>query len=251
MEEITAALAAQHAELGKLLAGLDAAAWRLESRCRGWSVSDVLLHLAQSEELALASVHGRLREALDDAGWGTLEPDFDALAEAAVGAQRGAEPAEIQARWTAAAQASLAAFAAADPKQRVLWVAGELSAPTLATARLAEAWIHTGDIAYALGVTLEPTERLWHIARLAWRTLPYALKKAGQTLVAGVTLELIAPDGSLWVFSAEEGRSLTTIRGPAEVFCEVAARRIPGDQAGLEAYGPDRYAVLDLVRTFA
>jgi hypothetical protein len=66
-----------------------------------------------------------------------------------------------------------------------------------------------------------------------------------------VTLELIAPDGSVWVFSEENGRSLTTIRGSAEVFCEVAARRLPGDESGLEAYGPDRYAVLDLVRTFA
>lgn len=252
MEEITAALAAQHAELGKLLAGLDAATWRLESRCRGWSVSDVLLHMAQTEELALASTQGRLHEAFEAAGWNTLQPgDVDSSADDAVRAQRGAEPAEVQARWTAAAQASVAAFAAAEPKQRVLWVAGELSAPTLATTRLAEAWIHSADIAYALGVKLEPTDRLWHIARLAWRTLPYALKKAGQTLVAGVTLELIAPDGSLWVFSEEEGRSLTTIRGSAEVFCEVAARRVPGDQAGLEAYGPDRYAVLDLVRTFA
>ncbi|MGQ0466512.1 MAG: maleylpyruvate isomerase family mycothiol-dependent enzyme [Sporichthyaceae bacterium] len=251
MEQITAALAAQHAELAKLIAELDADAWRLESRCRGWSVSDVLLHLAQTEELALASLQNRLPTALDDAGWGTLHPDVDSAADAAVRAQRGAEPADVQARWTAAARASMAGFGAVDPKARVQWVAGQLSAPTLATTRLAEAWIHSGDIAHALGVKLEPTDRLWHIARLAWRTLPYALKKAGQTLVAGVTLELIAPDGSLWVFSEEEGRSLTTIRGPAELFCEIAARRIPGDQAGLEAYGPDRYAVLDLVRTFA
>ena len=59
-------------------------------------------------------------------------------------------------------------------------VAGELSARTLASTRLAETWIHTGDIAAGLGVDLVPTDRLWHMARLAWRTLPYAFAQAGR-----------------------------------------------------------------------
>jgi hypothetical protein len=46
-------------------------------------------------------------------------------------------------------------------------VPGELSARTLATTRLAETWIHAGDVAGALGVTLPPTDRLRPIARLA------------------------------------------------------------------------------------
>ena len=66
------------------------------------------------------------------------------------------------------------AFAAADPHLRVTWVTNQLSVETLAATRLSECWIHTGDVAAALGVRLEPTERLRFIARLAWRTLPYA-----------------------------------------------------------------------------
>lgn len=252
MDEITAALAAQHAELAGLLAGLDGAGWQRETRCPGWTVSDVVLHLAQTGELALASIRGQMRESLTAAGWAGFDPaDVDAAAAAAVARQRGPGPAELTARWRAAADAVVAAFATADPKARVPWVVGDLPVRTLATTRLAEAWIHSGDVATAIGVKLEPTDRLWHIARLAWRTLPYALKKAGQTLVAGVALELIAPDGSVWEFNEEGKSALTVIRGHAEVFCEVAARRISGDESGLEASGPDRYAVLDLVRTFA
>ena len=32
------------------------------SRCEGWTVADVLLHLAQTNEMAVASAQGRLRE---------------------------------------------------------------------------------------------------------------------------------------------------------------------------------------------
>ena len=62
-----------------------------------------------------------------------------------------------------------------DLSARVTWVAGELSARSLATTRLAETWIHTGDVADALGVSLVPTDRLRQIARLAWRTLALRL----------------------------------------------------------------------------
>jgi uncharacterized protein (TIGR03084 family) len=252
MENISTALAGQHAEFTGLLTGLDDAGWASKTRCPGWDVSDVVLHMAQTEELALASVRGSMDAARESSGFGDFDPfDVDAAAGNAVERQRGASPAELLARWQAAAEASEAAFAAADPSQRAQWVQGELAVRTLASTRLSECWVHSGDVASAIGVKLEPTDRLWHIARLAWRTLPYALKKAGQVLTAGVTLDLVAPDGSQWLFEDETKRNLTTIRGSAEVFCEVAARRIPGDESGLEATGPDRYAVLDLVRTFA
>ncbi len=39
-----------------------------------------------------------------------------------------------------------------------------------ATTRLAEAWLHTGDVLEPLGIEQPATDRLWHIARLAWRT---------------------------------------------------------------------------------
>jgi uncharacterized protein (TIGR03084 family) len=129
-------------------------------------------------------------------------------------------------------------------------VAGDLAAITLATTRLAETWIHSGDVAAGLGRELTPTARLRPIARLAWRTLPYAFARAGKTMSGPVALRLTAPDGTLWEFEPDEP-AVTTVSGPALDFCMVAARRTLPTDTALTATGPDAGAALELVRTFA
>ena len=104
------------------------------------------------------------------------------------------------------------------------WVAGELSVRTLATTRLAECWIHTGDVADALGVELVPADRLFHIARLAWRTLPYAFANAGREMHGPVALELRSSTGAEWNFTPD-AEPLTVVRGDALELCLVAGRR--------------------------
>ena len=156
----------------------------------------------------------------------------------------------IRQRWHDASQAMRAAFDAADPHQRVTWISGRFSLQTLATTRLSECWIHTGDIASALGIELQPTDRLRHIARLAWRTLPYAFHQADAAMNGPVALELVGPNGEPWHFGPD-APALTTIRGSAAEFCEVAARRVDPDATDLVGDGPDGAAVLRLVRTYA
>jgi hypothetical protein len=99
-------------------------------------------------------------------------------------------------------------------------------------------------------VTLEPAERLRHIARLAWRTLPYAFARAERTLSGPVSFELTGPSGSTWSFVPDED-VVTTIRGDGVELCLVAARRIDPGDTGLVGEGPDAAAVLELVRTYA
>ena len=65
------------------------------------------------------------------------------------------------------------------------WVAGRLSAMTLATTRLSEHWIHAQDIAMPLELSYPDDDRLWHIARLAHRTIPYAFMRAGRPAATG------------------------------------------------------------------
>ena len=59
MDAIVDALAAQQAELAGLLADLEDAGWSAPTRCEGWDVADVVLHLAQTDELAVGSARGR------------------------------------------------------------------------------------------------------------------------------------------------------------------------------------------------
>jgi uncharacterized protein (TIGR03084 family) len=129
-------------------------------------------------------------------------------------------------------------------------VAGELSVRTLVTTRLAETWIHTGDVADGLGVELQPTTRLEHIARLAWRTLPYAFARSGRELAGPVGFDLKGPNGDPWEFLPDEA-PVTTIRGAGAELCLVAARRAEPGETSLTGDGPDADAVLELVRTYA
>ena len=57
-------LVAQQAELAGLLASLDDDGWARPSRCAGWSIADVVLHIAQTNEMAIASCDGRFDDHL-------------------------------------------------------------------------------------------------------------------------------------------------------------------------------------------
>ncbi|MCA1846361.1 MAG: maleylpyruvate isomerase family mycothiol-dependent enzyme [Actinobacteria bacterium] len=254
MDGILTALAEQVDELDGLVAGLDEDGFALPSRCAGWSIADVLLHVAQTNEMATASAERRFTEEAAAFGnrVGSLPPGAtsDDMAGMAVAAERGPSGKEVYDRWRASSASQATALSACEASARLRWVAGELSAITLATTRLAETWIHSADVAAGLGRELTPTARLRPIARLAWRTLPYAFAQAGKTLSGPVALRLTAPEGTTWEFEPDEPAT-TTVSGPALDFCLVAARRLAPSETALTASGADGNDVLFLVRTFA
>jgi len=247
---IVAALAAQQDELDGMLRDATDADWDTPTRCPGWTVGDVVLHLAQTDEFALASVEGRLADPV--APWTQSERagTVDERAEALVAGQRGAPPQQVLERWRTGASAVRDAFNTVNPSARLTWVTGQVAARTLATTRLAETWIHTGDVAEALAVARTPGPQLEQIVRLAWRTLPYAFARDGKELAGPVAVALTAPDGGTWAFG-DAGTATTMVRGPATDFCEVAARRLDPADSDLTATGPDAQDVLALVRTYA
>jgi uncharacterized protein (TIGR03084 family) len=249
--DVEQALAAQLAELDDFLGSLADTDWGRPSPCEGWSVSDVVLHLAQTNEMAIASAQGRYDEVVASMRGGRTVQDVDEGAALAVDIERGQPNEAVLARWRASAETMRDVLAAADPHERVTWVEGQLSIRTLTTTRLAETWIHTGDVMNALDVEPVPTARLWHIARLAWRTLPYAFARAGRELSGRVAFELTPPGGGDdWRF-LPDGEPTTRVSGPAEELCLVAARRVDPSATRLTGTGPDATAVLDLVRTYA
>ena len=253
MQPILIALGEQHAELAALLEPLGDADWARPTRCEGWDVADVVLHLAQTDELALASAQGRFADGVTTLAGGTVGTgagNVDDGAAFMVERERGGANEALLERWRTGAGVLRDAFAASDPHLRVTWVAGQLSIHTLCATRLSECWIHTGDVAGALGVDQQVTDRLEHIARLAWRTLPYAFARDGQELSGPVAFHLRAPSGARWDFVPDRD-PVTTIEGEGAELCLVAARRVEPSDTSLRATGPDATAVLDLVRTYA
>ncbi|HMQ27696.1 MAG TPA: maleylpyruvate isomerase N-terminal domain-containing protein, partial [Acidimicrobiales bacterium] len=139
---VVEALVAQQEELRALVAGRDDEALRRPTRCEGWSAADVLLHLAQTNEAAVASVAGRLEDFRLGGVGGEGAADVDELADLAVAAERSAAPTAVRDRWWASAVAQADAFRGGDPSAQALCVSGELAARSLPSTRLSETWIH-------------------------------------------------------------------------------------------------------------
>ncbi len=251
MDEILRDLAAQHGELRAHLEPLDDEAWRLPSPCQGWDVADVVLHLHQTDNLGIASLRGDLTTDIEAFMRGRAgEETVDQAAAVSVERARGAPGRTVLELWADSAAQLRAEFALVDPSARLQWVVGHLSARTLAATRLAECWIHTTDVAAALGTALPPTNRLRHIARLAWRTVPYAFERAHRAPSGPVAFDLVGPDGDRWEFGTHT-EPLTVVSGSAHELCLLAGRRRAPGETGLVATGPDATAVLELVRTYA
>jgi uncharacterized protein (TIGR03084 family) len=236
-------LVAEAVRLDSILSLLTEAQWLADSAADGWSVADVVLHLAQGDEGVAASAGGRAPRAGAAAG-----VTVDEWAARMVEAERAA-PAEVFLRWRQSRDAAVAALRAADPQTPLQWVAGPVKPATLATTRLAEYWAHGLDITGPFGIDFPDTSRLRNIAWLAHRTLPYALSLAGEA-PAAVRCSLTAPDGATtWTFGPDDAES--EISGPAGAFCRVAAQRLDPAASGLRATGPHGAAALRVVRTYA
>ncbi len=251
MEPVLADLEAEHGELEATLRSLTPDQWSAPTRCTGWDVADVVLHLAQTDEMAAASA------AAGPAGTVPLWAEelvhaatVDEGAALMVARERGLRNEVLLERWVSGAAALVEELGGIDLSTRVTWVAGRLSARTLATTRLAETWIHGGDVAAAVGISRTPTDRLGPIARLAWRTLPYAFSSAGLDPPGPVAFHLLSPTGARWDFEPDRPPT-TTLSGPAVELCEVAARRLDPAATSLVTDGPDGGDVLSLVRTYA
>jgi uncharacterized protein (TIGR03084 family) len=251
VDPVVADLAAEQAQLSGVLEGLDDDAWRAPTRCEGWDVADVVLHLAQTDEMAVGSARGAFEAVAAALADPSGRPsNVDDGAARMVELQRGLPIRELLSRWSSGADELIDVLDGIDLSTRVTWVAGQLSARTLATTRLAETWIHAGDVAGAVGIAWPPTDRLRPIARLAWRTLPYAFASAARPMAGPVAFVLTSPDGQAWEFRPDEP-AVTTITGSAAELCAVAARRVHPADTSLLGEGPDAGDVLALVRTYA
>ncbi len=236
-------LEAEEERLQGILERLDEGQWATESGAAGWSVADVVLHLAQTEEGVVATVTGIGLEARRP------EPGLSVDEQMArmVATDRDT-PERIFQRWRTARVAALAELRAADPGQHVRWIEAPLKPPTLATTRLAEHWAHALDVTEPFGIDLPDTGRLRHISWLAHRSLGYAFSLIGKP-DQRVYCKLTGPGGEEWEFGPPEADS--SISGSAGAFCRVAAQRLAPEQSGLRAEGPHGAAALNVLRTYA
>ncbi len=234
-------LAAEYERFDAILGGLSEADWASASGAPGWSVRDVVVHLAQTEE----GVSQTLLTPSDE--WHVRDRPLDDVVDDEVRADLTGAPG-VLARWRAASAASVLALRQADPSVKVRWAAAPLLPRTLATTRLAEHWAHALDTCEPLGLALPDTSRLRHIAWLGHSTLPYAMRLAGLAPVE-VHCALTSSDGEVWTFGPPDAAA--SIRGSIGAFCRVGARRLSAADSGLAAVGPSAFDALVVLRNYA
>lgn len=241
LDDILHDLVDEYDRLESVLADLGPGQWSSPSAAAGWSVRDVVVHLAQTEEGVAQSLATPVN------AWTNRDRPLDEAVDARVHADDTAADAVFD-RWRAARRASVAALDRADPEVAVQWAAAPLKPKTLATTRLAEHWAHALDICEPLSVPYGDTDRLRHVAWLGHATLPYAMDLAGLDHVP-IRCTLEAPSGALWTFGPDSATAW--IRGSAGAFCRVGAHRLAAADSGLEVSGPVAAQALGVLRNYA
>lgn len=88
-------LEAEQSAIYQMFSSLEEADWNHSSSCKGWTVGDVVLHLAQTEEAVVMSVSGDGFPRTEGVSGGTV----DELMASWVDVERGIPPADLLARW--------------------------------------------------------------------------------------------------------------------------------------------------------
>lgn len=246
LELVLADLVAESAVLDGLVAAADGA-WTTPTPAEGWTIAHQIAHLHWTDTVALLAVENPA--GIAELGQLALSNPTgyvdDAAAEGAVLA-----PEVLLAQWRTGRDRLAEALRTVPAGTKLPWFGPPMSATSMATARLMETWAHGLDVADALGVVVEPTARLWHIARLAVRTRDFSfLLRDRPVPTEEFRVELTAPDGSSWEFGPADARQRVT--GPALDLCLLATQRRHRDDLSLQAIGPDADAWLNLAQAFA
>jgi uncharacterized protein (TIGR03084 family) len=244
---VLADLEAEGDRLEALVAPLDEEGWRTATPAIGWDVAHQVVHLAWTDECAVAA-------ATDKQAWDALvmqaleDPEGFVDTEAAKGAQ--ATGAEILVRWTTARAALQATLREVPEGTKIPWYGPPMSATSMATARFMETWAHGRDVAAALGAELPVDDGLRHVVHLGVRTRDFAFDaRQLEPPIEEFRVSLTLPSGQTVVYGSEDAAQSVT--GSARDFALLVTQRVNRVDTDLVAEGDDADAWLDLAQAFA
>ncbi|MFF4378167.1 TIGR03084 family metal-binding protein [Kitasatospora sp. NPDC001547] len=246
-QDVTAALKADGDAVEALVANLADADWERPTPAPGWTVAHQIAHLAATFKLAgTAAADPEAFKALA-AGVGQ---DFDGAVQQSLKPYlASATPKILLERWNAERRMAEQALAAVPAGQLVPWLVRPLPAPVLAAAGMMELFGHGQDIADALGVPREHTDRLRYLVEFAVRTWDFGYQARGlDTPDTEFRFEITAPSGARWEFGPADAEQ--RVSGPAVDFCLLVTRRRHRDDLALTAEGKDADAWLDVAQAY-
>ena len=224
-------LEAEHHELDDLLDAISDNAWDAPTPAVGWSIRDQVSHLAFFDEQA----HLAVAEPDEFAAALAKVTSVDSFMQDPLDRGRRVPPGTVLDWWRDVRGDMLAAFASADPEERVPWFGPPMSLASFISARLMETWAHGQDVVDALGVERAPTDRLKHVAHLGVRARRNSYAANGRVMPEGeVRVELTSPSGELWRWNETADDCVT---GDAVDFCLVVTQRRHLDDTDLVVEG--------------
>jgi len=247
MDQVLDDLVAETRVVQDLVADLDDAGIGAPTPAAGWTIRDQLTHLAYFDETATRAV---------------VDPDAFRRAAAAlvadgpgfpdrIAAEHSGLPADAVRDWLARARAALVeAFRGVEPRARLPWYGPDMSALSCVTARIMETWAHGQDVADALGVRREPTDRLRHVAHLGVQTFGFTYLNNGREIpTTPVRVELAAPSGARWEWGPPD--AVDRVTGPALGFCLTVTQRRHVSDTDLRVTGPVAAEWISIAQAFA
>ncbi len=214
---------AEAAELGAILEPLAEVDWERVTQFKGYTINDVVRHLHQGDQMALAAAEGAAV--------------FDALREVRRVRRQGGVSARDDARlefghiagrrlldtWRQTLALLCERLGSLPPDARLKWAGPDMGVRMFTTARQMEVWAHGHEIADLLGVERVPTDRLQNIAVIGVRTFGWTFANRGLPPPPETPhVRLIAPSGAIWEWHA--GSKVGSVTGSGLEFCQVVTQ---------------------------
>lgn len=229
-----------------LVAGLSETEWDTPTPAPGWTVRHQVGHLAFIFRIAgLAAAQPDAFVAMTK----SIGGDLDAAVNGALQEYLGGPAEVLLNRWRAERDQGIKALAAVPGTDLVPWLVNPLPPYVLACAGMMEAFGHGQDIADALGVRRERTDRIKHLVGFAVRVRDFGYEARNLTPPdEEFRFELTGPSGALWTFGPADAAQ--RVSGSAEDFCLLVTRRRHPDDLDVRAEGGLARQWLELAQAY-
>ncbi|MEO8124750.1 MAG: TIGR03084 family metal-binding protein [Burkholderiales bacterium] len=209
--------------LHDLVASIAEADYMRPTQFKEWRVNDVLQHL---HFFNLAALYSLKEPARFDELYASLNAKRQGGLSSVAATDElldGVHGYALLKLWREGFEQTAAAFAPADPRQRVTWVGPDMSARSSISARLMETWAHGQAVYDLLGVERRNTDRIRSVAMMGINTYEWTFRNRGESVpLPKPHVVLMAPSGAVWRWNepSDEHR----IEGLAEEFCQVVTQ---------------------------
>lgn len=239
-------LAAEGDALDVLVAGLDDEGWATPTPSPGWTIGNQIAHLAFISHLAVLSSTDPEAFEIEAA---PSRVDFQGSVDAKLAEYMNDSREGVLSRWRTNREKGAKGLAAVPEGQMVPWLQTPLPPSVLAAAGIMEIFGHGQDVADALRVKRERTDRIVHLTYFGLLTRAFGYVAHGEEPpTEPVRLELVAPSGAKWNFGPED--STEYVSGSAWDFCLLALRRRHRDDLDLTAHGAEASHWLDIAQAY-